>query len=934
MKLSIYVGVRSIGWNITHQNQIIAHGIKRVNIDFDSYYAYLAGVPVPKRIDRRIKRSARRNLWRRKSRRQRLLKLLKSKNMLPTDEMMTFSRQELNTLRHKACLEDEYIHPALVGRVLLDLHSKRGYKSMRGVDDTGDSDYLAEIAEHEENRKKYPTVGAYLNSLPTNKNVILRRETYEQELRDICKAQQLDVNDFHGTLFFQRPLKKGKIAFCKYEKNRKVTHASNPLYQLFRIARDVKNITIYDLENNEVEINNFERNQMEQLLWSGKDLTKAGALKIMGLKKPANYKWYSGKSIAGNIWGKIFGQEVIDYNYNFLSDIWQDLISATDNDVLINLLIKKYKFSEEKATQIADYDIRSLGYADYSHKAILKLYSNLWKYDTLSQVVLEVYGKVDFGTDLHLRNVVLEQVFFSTQSLVKALQKKYEIMEIVIEIDRLLKMGNKARKELARANRRREKDIEELNAQIRGYGVLNDYNRQKMRLWNESEGYSPYEPERKIPLEELFTDKYNLDHIVPKSKIFDFSNDNLVLAPKHLNEAKNRMTGQDFAESLGIRENYIEFVNSRKFSDRKKQFLLMSEDDIPTDWLSRSAGTDYNTRCFLTLAPGAYCIPNKLVNMYLRQWHWDAYDEDDVRNSLAKSYVLANFDKATLDYFDNIKYLSNDGISISFEKLPFPLRGKSDGSFVSAYSIEPNIIMPYLKNVRVYVPRVKFFRKTKHGHTTRFALHKETVYGERKRYRRNAKGEIITDLYYQVRQPISKMSNNMLKNISDKAIQRILLKDVEKYGSIADAVQAWNETPPKFNGKPIRSVAVAFKSSSLTPLHSAYKGETAKFSKYSRKVDFVYNSMMYSVKIEDGKRVTKPLIQALRELNEGTFTDKDSFHKGDKVAYEGNPYFISGIEESGAISLRSVYTLKAENALKLTKVEDILKLERIKEGQV
>jgi len=56
MKLSIYVNLRSLAWVITQASAVIAKGIKRVNIDFDTYYEFIAGLPVSKRQNRRNKR--------------------------------------------------------------------------------------------------------------------------------------------------------------------------------------------------------------------------------------------------------------------------------------------------------------------------------------------------------------------------------------------------------------------------------------------------------------------------------------------------------------------------------------------------------------------------------------------------------------------------------------------------------------------------------------------------------------------------------------------------------------------------------------------------------------------------------------------------------------------------------------------------------------
>lgn len=45
MKLSIYVGIRAIGWVLTQGKEVVKKGIKRVNVDFDNYYEYVAGQP-------------------------------------------------------------------------------------------------------------------------------------------------------------------------------------------------------------------------------------------------------------------------------------------------------------------------------------------------------------------------------------------------------------------------------------------------------------------------------------------------------------------------------------------------------------------------------------------------------------------------------------------------------------------------------------------------------------------------------------------------------------------------------------------------------------------------------------------------------------------------------------------------------------------------
>ena len=903
---NIYCGIRSIGWNVAEDGAVIDFGVKRVNVDFDSYYAFISGLPVAKRIDRRMKRQMRRNLWRYKTRRAKLEKLLKSDGMYPTQVLLRMDRSALNELRHSLCTQRVAPeHRQDVGRALLDIQAKRGYKSMRGVDDTGESEYLEAIAKHEDALKAYPTVGAYLSSLESCKNVILRRETYEAEYLRICEVQGIDPERYWGAIFRQRPLKKGKIAFCKLEANRKVTHQSNPLYQQFRILRDVANIEIYDAENSEVEITAEQRRAFIRQLQLGKDLTKAGALKIMGIKKPAAYAWYSGKLIMGDIWGKL------NVNVDVSKDaLWQDLIAATDDSLLIALLERKYEFSHDRAVELAGYDLKGLGYADYSAKAIRKLLPELDARKTLKEAIMSVYGKVDFGAGIALRNVVLEQVHASCAALLKAIQDKHEVGKLQVEVDSLLKMGNKARKARSSAARRAEKESAELNRRIvEAGGEPSDYNRKKLRLWDEMGGRCPYFPDAEIPLTELFTDAYNLDHVVPKSKLFDFSETNLVVCPTEKNTEKLRATGADFAAAVGAWGAYVAFVNAAKIGDKKKSLLLMREDDIPTDYLSRSAGADYNTRCFLALHPSSRCIPNRLISLYAKAWYGNPYGEDDVRHVLVKAFAMANMSERTIDYFDHIRDHTREQTS------------------AGAYGLRAEIALPDLSNVPVYCPKTKFFRKTKFGYISRFLLHRESIYGQRTRTYRDAKGGVREEIYYKIRHPVGKLTPKMVRNISDAAIRRLIEARIGQHEDYREAIQRLVEAPVLFNGKPVKSVSVNVFSDTLTPLHSAScDGRTGKLAAHERKIDFVYSAINYSLQVVDGKKQVRTLLQAVRELNGGAFSSA-GLHKGDRVIYNGAQYVVSGIDE-GKVALRSAYTMIAENAINLSKAAEIALLQR------
>lgn len=881
MKASIYVGLRAIGWVITHEDNVVKHGVKKVNVPFDHYYEYIAGQPVTLRINRRMKRQARRNLWRYKSRRKNLIRYIHtygitSDKNLHRDDIL---RLRVKGLSQKLTSEELY-------HVLLSLQSKRGYKSLRGVSDNDASEYLQTIAMHEENRKQYKSIADYLLTLPTSRNIIFNRDSYEEEYWQIIRNQMLGEGveqNLFRRIYYQRPLKKGKIGNCKLESWRKVMHASSPVYQEFRCWRDVMNIIIWDEAEDEIDIPDDVRVRWFEKLYNGQNLTKASCCKDLGIKKSTGYNWLSGKQLAGN--------PVAGIGY----ELWQDLFSAVEDDRLRALLSSKYQYDDTEIERLVDLDLHTLGWAEYSSKAVNKLLPHVAELTKLSEAILDVYGKVEMK-DIALRNVVLEQHFDSYKSLIDAIKKEFPVDTIQFEIDPLLKKGNKQRKDLAKSKRADLKFDKENEATLKG---LSSYDRFKFKLWKESDGISPYEPDVKIPLEELFTDKYDLDHIVPKSKLFETGYANLVLMRKELNQKKGQKLAIEFAEELGISKEDWK-VTAEKFGS-KKQFLLMEE--TPRDWMSRRQNSDYNTRCFGTLATTN--IPNKLINKFGKEWHLQKYDENDMRHYLYKAFVLANLSQDVVDKYDHIADIS--------EKV---------------YHHPQSIKMPmgFEYYVIPYIPKQKLTRKTPYGYTPAKQLHQETIMGER-----TIKGKT----FYKVRQPLTKLSDRMVRNIYADDMRKAIESWINQHGDLEAAKATLTDTPFFFRGNPVTAVSVRMTDTELPYLRHRTGARIHNKRIPGDPVDFVYGENNYALQIttDDNGKVRKKLITLLDHIDNingqkvpytGTL-----WQTYDTVRYNDELYFFIGCGESN--QLRPIFDLNASPTIKSI---DYTKLEKITINQL
>lgn len=70
----------------------------------------------------------------------------------------------------------------------------------------------------------------------------------------------------------------------------------------------------------------------------------------------------------------------------------------------------------------------------------------------------------------------------------------------------------------------------------------------KYKLWLDQKYQSPYTG-RTIPLARLFTDDYQIEHVIPKARYFDDSMSNKVICEAEVNQLKDRLLGYEFIKA-------------------------------------------------------------------------------------------------------------------------------------------------------------------------------------------------------------------------------------------------------------------------------------------------------------------------------------------------------------------------------------------------
>lgn len=232
------------------------------------------------------------------------------------------------------------------------------------------------------------------------------------------------------------------------------------------------------------------------------------------------------------------------------------------------------------------------------------------------------YHDILYNKDRNLRNPVVEQISNEAMQVIKAIWKQYKLnpeeLEIRVELARDLKNSAVEREKIYKAhitNQRINESIKKRLIEIKQEptpGKVNLYKLwskqnieefpkqskeptleeiKRLRIWEEQKCISPYTL-NPIPLSKLFSDErlYDIDHIVPKSRLFDDSISNQVVCETDINEEKGNRTAWEYItqqnSKIGICtvDSYIQHINSIFFGRKKRNLLI---EKIPTDLVQR-----------------------------------------------------------------------------------------------------------------------------------------------------------------------------------------------------------------------------------------------------------------------------------------------------------------------------------------------------------
>ena len=435
----------------------------------------------------------------------------------------------------------------------------------------------------------------------------------------------------------------------------KVAPKSSPLFQLCRIYEAVNNIRLTRPDGSPRDITPEERAKIVAHLQSSASLSFAALKKLLKEKALIADQLTTKSGLKGNSTrvalatalqpypqyhhlldmeletrimtvqltdeetGEVTEREVAVVTDSYIRQplyrLWHILYSIEERDAMRRALITQLGMKEEDLDvglldQLYRLDFVKPGYGNKSAKFICKLLPQLQQGLGYSEACAAVgyrhsnsptseeitertlLEKIPLLQRNELRQPLVEKILNQMINLVNALKAEYGVDEVRVELARELKMSREERERMAEGNRRREKENKAIAEKIRECGLFPTKSRiRKYMLWEEAGEKCLYCGQILTLSQCLNGDDMEVEHIIPKSVLYDDSYGNKTCACRRCNKEKGNRTALEYIRAKGWEAEYMERINERlkakKISYSKYQRLRWLKEDIPSDFLER-----------------------------------------------------------------------------------------------------------------------------------------------------------------------------------------------------------------------------------------------------------------------------------------------------------------------------------------------------------
>jgi len=582
-------------------------------------------------------------------------------------------------------------------------------------------------------------------------------------------------------------------------------------------------------------------------------------------------------SFNSNLEGKEFENQPLYLFWHLLYSFEGD-DSTSGNEKLLNKISELYGFEREYAKILANINFE-LDYGSLSTKAIRKILPYLkdgnefslacayagYKHskDSLTKEELEnkiLKDKLDILPKNSLRNPVVEKILNQMINVVNTTIDVYgKPDEIRIELARELKKSAKEREDATKSINDATAEHEKHRITLkRDFGLnnvsRNDIIRYKLYLELENNNFHTLYSNTYVSPSKLFSKEFDIEHIIPQSRLFDDSFSNKTLETRSENIEKGNDTAYDFITRKygnGGLEKYSERIEALykcfKISKSKYNKLKMKGEDIPSDFLNRDLrDTQYianKAKSILEeLVKDVVSTSGSITDRLRQDWqlvdvmqelNWDKYDKlglteiienreghkiyrikdwtkrNDHRHHAMDALTIAFTKRSHIQYLNNLNARSDKGGSIyGIEtkelyrddkgklkfKAPIPL---NEFRAEAKKHLENTLISIKAKNkvatININTTDKKNGVNKKKQLTPRGQLHLETVYGR---------------IEWSRIKLSDKLSKIEIEAIKDTNLKQFIQNYIKENGSIKNAFSKEKLPLLKYKNKNISEITV------------------------------------------------------------------------------------------------------------------------------
>jgi len=428
----------------------------------------------------------------------------------------------------------------------------------------------------------------------------------------------------------------------------KVAPKSSPIFQVCKVWESIHNIRLYYPDGTERELVQEEKQKLFDYLQKNDKLSLTVLRKELKIK-PKDKLWCDKllvNGIAGNTTATILRKAlkgydqyegllrfnlttrdshevdvirpIIDESYQDepLYKFWHILYSIEDRAEMRSALIGQLGIKAEDLDgglmdALYKIDFVKQGYGNKSAKFICKLLPHLQEGKMYSEAAKaagirhsdsmtaqerderSLLDEIPLLQKNALRQPVVEKILNQMINLVNALKREHgEIDEVRVELARELKMSREEREKVLSNNRKRKAKNETIAKRIAAEGITPTKARiQKYSLWEESGGRCIYCGNPVGVVQFLRGEEIEVEHIIPKSILFDDSLSNKTCACRSCNQEKGNRFAMVYIQTKGWEQDYISRIETlfkgKKISYSKRQRLLMLPENLPEDFIER-----------------------------------------------------------------------------------------------------------------------------------------------------------------------------------------------------------------------------------------------------------------------------------------------------------------------------------------------------------